>query len=134
MRAVSSRAKPLDAVDPGRDMAVFLAALLVGVGRARRGEVLSGSGSVRGLALDHLLVLLRALAPATGLERLDDLDQRRRFELVHPALGLELGLALEQPVEECARDLLAIAEEELAGWAGFPTEAVAVVRARLGWS
>jgi hypothetical protein len=113
---------------------VFLAALLVGVGRARRGEILSGSGSVRGLALDHLLVLLCTLVPATGSERLDNLDQRRRFELVHPALGLELGLALEQPVEECARDLLVIAEEQLADWVEFPAEAVAVVRARLGWS
>ncbi len=133
MQAVAARVKPLDAVDPERDLAVFLTALLVGVGRARRGEVLSGSASVRGLALDHLLVLLRELVPATGSEQLDDLDQRRRFELVHPGLGRELGLALELPVEECARDLLRVAEEQLSGWPGFPVDAVDVVRQRLAW-
>jgi hypothetical protein len=119
----SVAAKPVPA---SGSAAVFLTALLVGVGRARRGEVLSGGASVRGLALEHLLVLLRA-EPLDA--RLDDLDPHRRFELVHPALGAELGRTQELPVEECARAMLAIAERELA----LPAAAVAAVRARLGW-
>ena len=133
MRAVSRKKKPMDSVKTGRDATVFLASLLIGVGRARRGEALSASGSIRGLALDHLLVLFRTFVPATQLERLDDLDQRRRFEVVYPRLALDIGLALEKPVEGCARDLLKIAEEQLGHWDGWPTEAAGVVRRRLGW-
>jgi len=104
------------------DSAVFLAALLVGVGRARRGEVLSGGASVRGLALEHLLVLLRTVVP-------DTLDPRRRFEFAHPLLGAALASAQELPVEDCARAMLTIAERELT----LPAAAVAAVRSRLGW-
>lgn len=112
-------AKPVPA---SGSAAVFLAALLVGVGRARRGEVLSGGASVRGLALDHLLVQLRSSVP-------DNLDPRRRFEFAHPRLGAELAAAQELPVEGCARAMLEIAEREL----DLPPAAVAAVRARLGW-
>jgi hypothetical protein len=122
MRAVAGKSAPA-----GGDVAVFLTSLLVGVGRARRGEVLSAGASVRGLAMEHLLVLLRA-SPMDA--RLDDLDPRRRFELVHPVLGQELGLALEHPVEQCARLLLHLAERELR----LPALAVAAVKTRLGWA
>jgi hypothetical protein len=122
MRAVSAKTAP-----HGGDAAVFLTSLLVGVGRARRGEVLSAGASVRGLAMEHLLVLLRA-DPLDA--RLDDLDPRRRFELVHPSLARELGLALEHPVEQCARLLLHIAERELA----LPAPAIVAVKTRLGWA
>ncbi len=102
---------------------VFLTALLVGVGRARRGEVLSGGASVRGLALEHLLVLLRSSVP-------DNLDPRRRFEFAHPRLGAELVAAQELPVEACARAMLEIAERELP----LPAAAVAALRSRLEWA
>lgn len=117
MESVAAKPAPADG-----SVAVLLAALLVGVGRARRGEVLSGGASVRGLALEHLLVLLRTDVP-------DNLDPRRRFEFAHPALGAELVAAQELPVEECARAMLAVAERELA----LPVRAVTAVRSRLGW-
>lgn len=69
MDAVAAKTRAPE--DRTRDCAVFLTALLVGVGRARRGEVLSASGSVRGVALDHLLTLLRSL-PADDVARVDD--------------------------------------------------------------
>lgn len=118
MRGVVAKAAP-----EWGSAAVFLTALLVGVGRARRGEVLSGGASVRGLALEHLLVLLRTSVP-------DNLDPRRRFEFAHPRLGAELAASQELPVESCARAMLDIAEREL----DLPWAAVAAVRARLGWS
>jgi len=118
MRAVAAKPLPGFAGDP----AVLLAALLIGVGRARRGESLSAASSVRGLALDHLLLLLRTSVA-------DTLDPRRRFELAHPALGAELVAAQELPVEECARTMLHIAEREL----DLDARAVAAVRGRLGW-
>lgn len=133
MTGVAAREKPMDAPDPARDMTIFLKALLVGVGRSRRGEALSASGSVRGFALDHLLVLLRQFLPAATPERLDDLDPRRRFELVHPEVGAELARALELPTEAAARELLRIADGRLTGWADYPAAAVTAVRERLGW-
>ena len=133
MGIVSEKPLPNAENTAQRDMTVLLAALLIGVGRDRRGERLSASGSVRGLALDHLLLLLaRALTPDSD-SRLDTLDQRRRFESVHPLLGSQLVNALASPVEECAKELLTIAERELAQWDDYPTAAVTAVRSRLGW-
>lgn len=132
MAAVASKPAPEASPRPDRDAAVFLAALLVGVGRARRGEVLSANGSVRSFALHHLLLLLVPLLPADP--RRDTLDPTRRFERAHPAIGARLGSALERPLEDCARELLAIADDEVAPrWAGYPHAAVQVVRERLGW-
>lgn len=133
MADVAAKPAPEAVPHPHRDAAVFLTALLVGVGRARRGEVLSANGSVRSLALHHLLLLLTPLLPSDT--RLDTLDPTRRFELVHPQLGTRLGTALAQPIEECARELLAIADDEVAPrWTAYPHDAVRVVRARLGWA
>jgi hypothetical protein len=133
MRAVAAKPAPNATPDPHRDVAVFLAALLVGVGRARRGERISATGSVRGLALQHLLLLLTPLLPPDP--RLDTLDPTRRFELAHPILGRRIADALDLPLEECARTLLDVADDEAGTrWGGYPKAAVAVVRDRLGWT
>lgn len=127
MRA--AEANPIAASRRERDAPLFLAAILIGVGRTRRGEVLSGSRSVRGEAFDYLVAMLAASQSAPGSHRLDTLDPRRRFEFVYPEWGSELITALEFPVEECARILVELAwREELVSEAG-----VAAVRApRLG--
>lgn len=133
MAQVAAKPAPDAVPHPDRDAAVFLTGLLVGVGRARRGEVLSANGSVRSFALHHLLLLLTPLLPADA--RLDTLDPTRRFELAYPLLGARIGAALALPLEECARELLAIADDEVAPrWAGYPHDAARVVRARLGWA
>lgn len=133
MLAVAAKPAPNATPDPHRDIAVFLAALLVGVGRARRGERISATGSVRGLALQHLLLLLTPLLPSDP--RLDTLDPTRRFELAHPEVGRRIADALDRPLEACARTLLDIADEDAAPrWADYPHEAVAAVRGRLGWT
>jgi len=108
--------------------------LLIGVGRARRGEVLSAGQSVRFEAVTHLLTAL-ALRVPSDLSLQDSLDPRRRFELLHPELARRIGLALERDVESAARELLAITEDVLsAGWHDFPHRGVAAVRRRLGWT
>lgn len=89
----------------------LITALVVGAGRAARGERLSGHRMVRAVALEHLLVLLRALCPDAP-ER-DDLDPARRFEQTFPALGDEIDHALQQPIEVAAHALLEIASREL---------------------
>ncbi|HEU4848796.1 MAG TPA: hypothetical protein VFS93_00105 [Terrimesophilobacter sp.] len=114
---------------------LFFVKILVGVGRVRRGEVLSGGRFIRTWAVDHLIAAVRMLVPgsATGAE--DDLDPLRRFELDHPELGerIEASLALEP--EEAALALVEIARAELEpGWPGFPTRAAEAVAARLDWN
>jgi lincosamide nucleotidyltransferase len=105
----------------------LLTELVVGGGRAARGERLSAHQRIRVSALGHLLALLRARVAPQGL---DDLDASRRFEQAAPALGRELDAALERPVVEAARALLAIAARELPEL--VPPRARAAVEAVLG--
>jgi hypothetical protein len=130
MRRVAARRKPSDEIDVRRDFDVFLASLLIGVGRARRGELLSASSIVRGQAVDHLVSVILGLDG--GDPRADNLDGRRRFEQVHP--GAVLGETLDTDLENSARNLLLRAESLLGlRWPAYPADHVAVVRGRLGW-
>ncbi|HEY5320399.1 MAG TPA: hypothetical protein VIJ76_05955 [Galbitalea sp.] len=132
MKTVAARVKASDRVDPIRDFDVFLASLLIGVGRARRGEVLSAWSLVGGQAVDHLLpVLVAALPiPAGGDAHADNLDARRRIELVHPEFGL--AELLETDVETAARNLLTQAEHLLRPrWPDYPETHVDAIRRRL---
>jgi hypothetical protein len=106
----------------------FLTNLLVGVGRHRRGERLSGRQLVASGAFGHLVMLLakHAASPPTTL---DSLDPLRRFESAFPDLGRRLGESLERETPEMARDLLELALAELPG--RIPMEAVAAIRPRL---
>lgn len=139
MDAVAGKVVPSDRAQPQRDLGVFLAAILIGVGRARRGELLSASGTIRGFALDHLLQVFHECAAAELKPELDNLDPRRRFELVFPELAEEIDRSLAMNVEACARRLLDIAQRALgkgaldSGAALLPEEAADIIRARLGW-
>ena len=134
MATIAGRPKPSHVVDVDREAALFLSLLLIGVGRARRGEVLAAGQHIRSHALAHLLMLWRALLPEPGVERLDDLDVFRRFELVYPEVGARIGGILAADPETSARGLLTLAEEGLAGrWPQWPGAAADVLRRRLGW-
>ncbi|MCU1415507.1 MAG: hypothetical protein JWN80_2847 [Microbacteriaceae bacterium] len=132
MSAVAAKPFPHATPNPSRDFGVFLTALLVGVGRARRGERLSANGSIRSFALEHLLLTIVALTPAA--EVLDGLDVTRRFELANPQLARELDDALASELETAARSMLDLAEAAFTGWEDYPSNAVLVVRERLGWN
>ena len=93
----------------------FLTALLVGTGRFRRGERLSGR--------TMLLAAARYLAQLSGMPS-DSLDPVRRFP---DPRGLVDG-ALEQPVPRGALSLLRIAS----GLDGFPVEAARAIEPHLG--
>jgi hypothetical protein len=118
---------------PARAVGLLVTAVLVGAGRARRGELLSAGQLVRGEAAGHLLTAWRECRHP-GDPRLDRLDPRRRVEVVDPGFAAELETALRLDPDECGRRLLELAERELApGWDDFPARAIEVVRARLGW-
>lgn len=123
---------PLPEGEPDADRAIrlVLTQLLIGVGRYRRGEVLSAGRSIRDEATAYLLVALGArLGGAT--QRLDTLDPRRRFEFVHPDLAARVEIALRLDPESAARELLGIAEREFGE--GFPSRGAEALRRRLGW-
>jgi predicted nucleotidyltransferase len=119
--------------DARRALAMLCGRLLVGVGRARRGELVSAGELVRSLAVGEVLVALRVLRPAPA-ERLDPLDPRRRVEAVHPAEAAALAAACRDDVEQCACRLLDLAEGWFAGEPEWPAAGVAAVRGRLGWT
>lgn len=134
--AAAPTAPPAAGVDVLREFRLFLATLLIGTGRARRGEELAGGQLVRGAAVEHLARVLSALLapPASAAAAVSDpFNALRRFEQAHPEAGEALGDALARPVVPCAGRLLDVVEEHLAPvWDGYPAAEVAVVRRVLG--
>ncbi|GIG19744.1 hypothetical protein Cch01nite_04680 [Cellulomonas chitinilytica] len=130
--ASQDRAARAVALDPANETALFLVKVLLGVGRARRGEVLSGGQLVRQWATQHLVRAVRERLPSpTDPERI---DPARRFEAAYPEIGARLGAALARPVEEAARDLHQLCREVLEpGWDDFPSAGADAVAHRLGW-
>lgn len=122
---------PEGAVDAEREIRLVLTQLLIGCGRARRGELLSAGRLIREDAVGRLLAVLASRHPDP---RLDSLDPFRRVELAHPDFAARLAEARELPPEPAARAILELAEQHLApGWDLFPWPGVAAVRARLAW-
>lgn len=129
-----------------RALAMLCSRMLVGVGRARRGETLSAGELVRSLAVADVLAALRTLQPSASAGegdrfgdgepvrgRLDPLDVRRRVEQVYPRRAAALADACRLDVEPCARRLLDLAEEWFGAEPEWPVAGVAAVRRRLGW-
>ncbi len=114
--------------DPGEEIALFLVKILVGYGRARRGERLSAQRFVRGWAVDHLLRAIRLRVEPAPDAAVDPLDPARRLEQAHPDIAARIDRALAQPVESSARELFALAREILEPeWPDFPTRAAEAV-------
>ena len=123
---------PRPRIDPLDELALAVAAILVGVGRGRRGEVLSAGSSIRGAAVANILRALGARTP-DAYPPLDALDPHRRVEQVHPAIAAEIAVAIARPVDEAGLALLTLVER-LADDATRVREPATAVRRRLGWS
>lgn len=134
MAAITVKHKPVVTADSSRAIGQFLALILIGVGRARRGEVLIGGAAVRNAGTVQLVDAWQARREPRHPELIDKLDNWRRFEFIYPEGGPLIAAALELPVEDAARRLLDLAEAHLApGWDEWPEAAVRTVRVRLGW-
>jgi len=97
----------------------FLATLLIGVSRHRRGERLAAIEFVHGLALRFLLMLIARHVPPDSPGVLDDLNPYRRVERAYPALGAELDAIIARgDLEAVARGLFELAEPRFAGLGG----------------
>lgn len=126
--------RPDGDIDAAREIRLMLTQIHSGVGRARRGEVLSGSKLVRGEAVDHLLRAAAARSTA-DTTRLDALDPRRRFDLAFESFGAQLEDAVRLSVEDAAREIASLAEIQLStGWHDFPHAGLATIREHFGWS
>lgn len=128
-----SRAAALPAADAVNEAQLVLVKLLIGVGRARRGETLIAGQFVHAWAVTHFARAVRERLPVEGSVR-DAIDPVRRFERDYPSLGAALSRVLGAPVEAAAKGLFDLLRSALEpGWDDFPTRAADVVAARLGW-
>lgn len=129
MRVASVPAQP----NWDAELDLLLTHILIGVGRARRGEVLIAGQHTRSYLLGHFLGLMSSwvdAAPGTSQTE-DNLNRFRRFELRFPELGARVEAALQLDVEAGARAILELLEaidKEPAHLAKF-----SLVRNRLGW-
>ncbi|QIG39765.1 hypothetical protein G5T42_09935 [Microbacterium sp. 4R-513] len=128
------RAATADAFEPVNDARLVLVKLLIGVGRARRGEVLNAGDFVRGWAVRLLVRVIRGRQASQSTSARDTIDPMRRFERDFPEWAGRIAQASAQPVEEAARDLFGLVRELEDGWPEFPTRAADAVAARLGWA
>ena len=102
---------PKDPVfDANIEFQLFLSQILIGVGRARRGELLSARQFISSFAMNHALGLVRYwIAPAAGKETdEDDLNRFRRFEFQYPQIGNALAALQHLDVESSAKELLRV--------------------------
>ncbi len=129
-----ARADAGDRFDPANDTRLMLVKLLIGVGRARRGEVLNAGSFVRSWAVQLLVRAIRGRFADRSTTLRDTIDPVRRFEHDFPEWAARIAAALEAPVEDAARALFDLAREILEpGWDEFPSRAADAVAARLGW-
>jgi hypothetical protein len=131
VRSATAARRAAESPDPRWLGGQFLGELLVGAGRAARGERTSGHFRVRSQALLHLLQLVHRLVPAAEGAVPDELDVSRRVERAWPALARELDAAIGLPVPDAAAALLDAADRALGERAPWPAAAAAAVRRKL---
>lgn len=136
LESAKKRELKVSPTDNLKDFRLFLSMLIIGVGRARHGEILTAGENIRSTAANAFLkVLTRQLEQSEKDPRLDKFDARRRFEFVHPGIGDLIGEALIQQPENGAEALLALADRFLAPiWVEYPHGEVEVVRRALSWN
>lgn len=128
------RAQAADAFDPANDARLVLVKLLIGVGRARRGETLVAGSFVRQWAVQHLVRAIRGRFAERSTASRDAIDPVRRFESDFPEEAARIADAIAAPVEDAARSLFFTMREQLEpGWDQFPSRAADAVARRLGW-
>ena len=133
VKAIQARTNPRPFILED-EWALFLATILIAIGRARRGELLIAGQGIRTRAMHNALGLLRAskspLDQTTELE--DNLDRFRKVETQYPEEAKILNEISELPVEESARAILqfvinlGVLNEVQLSWAD-------VLKNKLGW-
>ena len=103
--------------------------LLVGVGRYRRGELLSARQSITVSALGSLLRLIAKHYPCEHSVILDNLDPLRRFEFAYPKYAADIDKLLRLELDKAAIGLLDFADRLLRdSISDYPYQAFEIVR------
>jgi hypothetical protein len=114
-------------VDPVNEARLVFVKLLVGFGRAQRGERVVAGQFVRTWAVGHFLRAVRARITPLGIGR-DPLDPARRFDADYPEISRRLDHVLAQPIELAAVGVAELTRETLEpGWSAFPSGAADLV-------
>lgn len=131
---LAAKSAQVVAFDWAKEFELFLALILIGVGRARRGEVLIAGQFIRSYCIHNLLGLIRAAhAPVPGTEsKEDNLNRFRRFEQQYPSLSRRIENACQKDLDSAARDLVSILEG-LRPASDSELRQISVIRNRLGW-
>ncbi|MEN9710245.1 MAG: hypothetical protein RL441_237 [Actinomycetota bacterium] len=116
------------------NLEIFMTLLILGGGRARRGEILSAGQFIRSYAVDHLLQAIKKTRESSKPAARDGLDVYRRVEQEFESLGTEVGRAIAQDCESSAKALLAIAEREFGTEFESVRKGAPIVRTHFGWN
>ncbi len=130
MAKIAARSAPKP-VDRARDFELFLSLILIGVGRAKRGEFLAAEQHIKSAALEFAIRLIRATRASN--EKADSLNGFRRFELDYPEISTELSAIVLLPAEEAAKALCDLVMRELKVTESERAQYLVVAR-RLGWT
>jgi hypothetical protein len=133
MAQARSFPKPLNV---GREFSLFLANLLIGTGRYRRGEVLSSRQFINGFCLNSVIKLVCALLPAepSALYSHDNQNSSRRFEIAYPQMAQELEEIQRMDPERSAHAMLEFVIQNLLGhFDQNRVSQISAIKARLDW-
>lgn len=132
--AAQVRARAEEEFDPVEDLSLVFIKLLIGVGRTRRGEAISGGEFIRVWAIRHFVRAVRGRFDSPTRHSRDSIDATRRFERDHPAIARRLLEITAGPNEIAAHALFGLTRDLFEpGWAAFPSAGADAVAARLGW-
>ena len=132
--AVVAKPLPTGARNDAADIRLVLTQVLIGIGRYRRGEVLSAGESVRSEALAYLL---RVLGPPPAGRRSDCSTRSTRAGGSSSCTRSWLRSSPQRSrltwSSSAGRCSTSPNGNSSRGWDDFPREGLAAVRARLGW-
>lgn len=111
MSRIQANAAPKP-INENAEFELFLATLLIGIGRERRGEKLTAGQFVHSFSMNYVLGLVRAwVAPQPGTTAKEDtLNRYRRFEIQYPEIAESLEALHHLANEEAGRTLLNLVE------------------------
>jgi hypothetical protein len=115
---------------------IFLAQILIGIGRARRGEVLSAGQFIRNFAPAKAMGLINEICtPQSGSEgTLDNQNASRRFEARFPEIARELEAAQQLDLESSGLALLEVTTRSLSSRLNSKNQAsISGIKKRLEW-
>ncbi len=129
MAKIAARSIP-KTFDRAREFELFLSLILIGTGRAKRGEILAAEQHIKSAAMDFAIKLIRN--QRANNQKADSLNGFRRFEQDYPDLAVELHRIALLESEPAAKALCELVMHELKATESERVQYLVVAK-RLGW-